>query len=69
MNKPNSKSKGGKRNGAGRPFNTGKYKEPTTLVRIPKSLSVKVDEILGEFLENVNGEKTEKGANDERDKV
>lgn len=69
MNKPNIKSKGGARKGAGRPFNTGKYKEQTVVIRVPKSLSEKIDGILKDFLEKVKSEEMEKGANDEREKI
>ncbi len=40
-------SRGGKREGAGRPQGTGKYGEPTKAVRVPRSLVTPLQQFLG----------------------
>lgn len=44
----NKKSHGGKRSGSGRPKGTGKYKEPTKVMRIPQSMVPQVLEVVEE---------------------
>jgi len=44
--------RGGKRKGAGRPKNSGKYKEPTKPVRIPVSLIDKVKSFINKLISN-----------------
>lgn len=63
--KPNLGLKGGARKGAGRPFNTGKYKEQTIVIRVPKSLYEKIDEMLEDFRKNVSNNQVLQGENDE----
>ncbi len=43
-------SKGGFRKGAGRPKNTGKYKEETKSIRIPLTLVPYIEDILLDYL-------------------
>lgn len=45
----NQPSRGGKREGAGRPQGTGKYGEPTKAVRVPSSLVAPLQEFLGHY--------------------
>lgn len=47
---------GGKRKGAGRKKGTGKFGEPTVLMRIPKSLVKVVKKLLKEVVINMEGE-------------
>ena len=49
------KSPGGRREVAGRPSGTGKYKEETKSVRIPVSLLPKVQKMLSEFEKKKTG--------------
>jgi len=53
MQKKN-KPKGGRREGAGRPANSGKYKEQTVTIRIPLSLVPKVLVLLDKLERKVN---------------
>lgn len=39
-------SRGGKRPGAGRPKGTGKFGEPTVLVRVPETMRCRVDDVI-----------------------